>query len=162
MVLHILTSVAQWEHEAISERTAAALAAKRARGERFSGEPPIGYRYEGDRVVVNAAEMHMVAALRRYRSWGLSLRWIANRLYEDGYRNRRGGRIHFTQVARILARAPRKAYMPDPESTPPRAVRIDPAVYRCLARAAAAAGMSRAKLGRALVAHGAAGSAAGR
>ena len=106
MVLHILTSVAQWEHEAISERTAAALAAKRARGERFSGEPPIGYRYEGDRVVVNAAEMHMVAALRRYRSWGLSLRWIANRLYEDGYRNRRGGRIHFTQVARILARAP--------------------------------------------------------
>lgn len=44
--------------------------------------------------------------------------------------------------------------MPDPESTPPRAVRIDPAVYRCLARAAAAAGMSRAKLGRALVAHG--------
>lgn len=106
MVLHILTSVAQWEHEAISERTAAALAAKRARGERISGQPPVGYRHEGDRVVVDAAEMRMVAALRRYRSWGLSLRWIANRLYEEGYRNRRGGRIHFTQVARILARAP--------------------------------------------------------
>lgn len=44
--------------------------------------------------------------------------------------------------------------MSDRESTPPRAVRIDPAVYRCLGRAAEAAGMSRAKLGRALVAHG--------
>ena len=48
----------------------------------------------------------MVAALCRYRSWGLSLRWIADRLYEDGYRTRRGGRIHFTQVARVLARNP--------------------------------------------------------
>ena len=106
MVLHILTSVAQWEHEAISERTTAALAAKRARGERFSGQPPIGYRYEGGRVVVDAAEMCMVRALRRYRSWGMSLRWIAERLHQDGYRTRRGGRIHFTQIARVLARAP--------------------------------------------------------
>ena len=47
----------------------------------------------------------MVDALRRYRSWGLSLRWIADRLYEDGYRTRRGGRIHFTHIARVLARA---------------------------------------------------------
>lgn len=106
MVLHILTSVAQWEHEAISERTAAALAAKRARGERFSSQPPLGYRHEGNRVVVDAAEMRMVAALHRYRSWGLSLRRIAALLYEDGYRTRRGGRIHFTQVARVLARSP--------------------------------------------------------
>ena len=46
--------------------------------------------------------------------------------------------------------------MPDPDAAPraPRALRIDPAVYRCLGRAAAAAGMSRAKLGRALIAHG--------
>ena len=44
--------------------------------------------------------------------------------------------------------------MPDREPTPPRALRIDPALYRCLGRAAAAAGMSRAKLGRALLAHG--------
>ncbi len=35
-----LEVVAQWEHEAISERTAAALAAKRARGERISGQAP--------------------------------------------------------------------------------------------------------------------------
>ena len=106
MVLHILTSVAQWEHEAISERTAAALAAKRARGERISGQPPVGYRHEGGRVVVDAAEMRMVRALCRYRSWGLSMRRIADRLYEDGYRTRRGGRIHFTQIARVLARSP--------------------------------------------------------
>ena len=44
--------------------------------------------------------------------------------------------------------------MPDREPTPPRALRIDPALYRCLGRAAAAAGMSRAKLGRALLAYG--------
>ena len=104
MVLHILTSVAQWEHEAISERTAAAMAAKRARGERFSSQPPLGYRHEGDRIVVDPAEMRMVNAMRTYRSWGMSLRSIADQLYEDGYRTRRGGRMLHIQVARVLAR----------------------------------------------------------
>ena len=104
MVLHILTSVAQWEHEAISERTAAAMAAKRARGERFSSQPPLGYRHEGNRIVVDPAEMRMVNAMRTYRSWGMSLRSIADQLYEDGYRTRRGGRMLHIQVARVLAR----------------------------------------------------------
>ena len=81
-----------------------ALAAKRARGEGMSGQPPTGYRHEDGRVVVDPAEMRMVDALRHYRSWGL--RRIADRLYEDGYRTRRGGRVHFTQVGRVLARTP--------------------------------------------------------
>lgn len=42
MVLNILTSVAQWEREAIGERTAAALAHKRSNGSKTGGHRPFG------------------------------------------------------------------------------------------------------------------------
>ena len=47
--------------------------------------------------------------------------------------------------------------MPDPgprKPSPPRAVRLDPVLYHCLGRAAQAAGMSRARLARLLLAQG--------
>lgn len=48
--------------------------------------------------------------------------------------------------------------MPDPDPprkpSPPPAVRIDPALYHCLGRAAQAAAMSRARLARLLLAQG--------
>jgi DNA invertase Pin-like site-specific DNA recombinase len=48
LVLNVLASVAQWEREAIVERTTVALAHKRSRGERV-GSIPYGYRVGPDR-----------------------------------------------------------------------------------------------------------------
>ena len=39
LVLNVLASVAQWEREAIGERTAAAMAHKKTKGERLGGCP---------------------------------------------------------------------------------------------------------------------------
>jgi len=44
MVLNVLTSIAQWEREAIAERTRAVLEMKRANGEYTGGKIPYGYR----------------------------------------------------------------------------------------------------------------------
>ena len=50
LVLNVLVSVAQWEREAIGERTVAALAHKKTLGEHV-GAPAFGYRVEGTGLV---------------------------------------------------------------------------------------------------------------
>jgi hypothetical protein len=52
-------------------RTAAALAAKRARGERFTRRAPLGFRFEDGRLVEDASERAALARVRELRSRGL-------------------------------------------------------------------------------------------
>jgi DNA invertase Pin-like site-specific DNA recombinase len=104
MVLNILASVAQWEREAIGERTSAALQAKRARGERVGA---VRYGFElaedGRTEVPCDAEQAIIAEARRLRAAGLSLREVARELEEEGHRGRSGARIGKSQVARMVA-----------------------------------------------------------
>ena len=48
LVLNVFGSVAQWEREAIGERTAEALAHKKTKGEKTGGDVPYGYRLAED------------------------------------------------------------------------------------------------------------------
>jgi DNA invertase Pin-like site-specific DNA recombinase len=103
-VVSVLGAVAQWEREAIGERTAAALAAKAARGE-LVGAAPIGTRADdAGRLVVDELEAAAVATIRELRAAGLSIRAIVDELEARGVASR-GGRWHATTVARVLARA---------------------------------------------------------
>jgi DNA invertase Pin-like site-specific DNA recombinase len=104
LVVSVLGAVAQWEREAIGERTAAALAAKAARGE-LVGAAPIGTRADdAGRLVVDELEAAAVATIRELRAAGLSIRAIVDELEARGVASR-GGRWHATTVARVLARA---------------------------------------------------------
>jgi site-specific DNA recombinase len=104
LVVGVLGAVAQWEREAIGERTAAALAAKAARGERV-GAAPYGQRLAADGATLEADpdEARAVALVAQLRADGLSVRAIAEELQARGVPARRG-RWHPTTVARILAR----------------------------------------------------------
>jgi DNA invertase Pin-like site-specific DNA recombinase len=104
MVLNLLTTVAQWEREAIGERTAAALAHKAARGERV-GEIPYGFALAADGVhlVEHGGEQLVIAAVRELRAAGLSLRAIVAQLDKRGLVARTGKALGLTQVARICA-----------------------------------------------------------
>lgn len=104
MVLHILTSVAQWEREAIGERTAAAMAHMASRGEYTGGQVPYGYRVadDGTHLVEHAAEQEVVAAIRELRAGGLSLRAVVAELGKRGMVARSGKPLGLTQVARIV------------------------------------------------------------
>jgi site-specific DNA recombinase len=96
--------VAQWEREAIGERTAAALAHKAARGERV-GEIPYGFALAADGVhlVEHGGEQLVIAAVRELRAAGLSLRAIVAQLDKRGLVARTGKALGLTQVARICA-----------------------------------------------------------
>lgn len=111
LVLNVLTSVAQWEREAIGERTRDALAHLRASGVRLGGEP-LGWsrrsgtdddgrrrvEHEGDEL----ATIDMIVSLRRE---GLSLREICAALTANGRRTKRGGCWSPKVVRSVLLRS---------------------------------------------------------
>ena len=74
----VIDGAAQYEHGLIRSRTCAALAAKRARGERI-GSVPLGFALDADgvRLVVDKREQATIARARELRASGLSLRAVA-------------------------------------------------------------------------------------
>jgi hypothetical protein len=82
----VIDSAAQYEHGLIRARTLAALAAKRARGERV-GAVPYGFALDRDGVRLVAAEREQaaIARARELRAIGLSLRAVALRLAVEGH-----------------------------------------------------------------------------
>src|SRR5206468_111147 len=97
----LMDAFASYERALIRSRTRAALAVKRARGERLGGDVPIGYRAEGGRLVADVQEQAVLGRVREMRGRGLSIARVAAVLNAEGL-TIRGGRIHPTTLARVL------------------------------------------------------------
>lgn len=97
LVLNVLVSVAQWEREAIGERTREALAVVRRKGTRLGGEP----------LGTTPAEVETLARVAALRREGLTLAAIADRLRQEGRRTKKGGTWHPQTVANCLRLAAR-------------------------------------------------------
>ena len=95
-----------YERAVIRSRTRAALAAKRARGERI-GTVPYGYRLAADglHLEVDEVEQAIMASVRQLAGEGLSQRAIVAQLAGRGVVGRKGVPLQQTQVARLLLRA---------------------------------------------------------
>ena len=95
-----------YERAVIRSRTRAALAAKKARGERV-GTLPYGYRLAADglHLMADAAEQAVLANVRQLAGEGLSQRAIVAHLAGRGVVGRKGSPLQQTQVARMLLRA---------------------------------------------------------
>jgi DNA invertase Pin-like site-specific DNA recombinase len=127
----VIDGAAQYEHGLIRSRTCAALAAKRARGERI-GSVPLGFALNADgvRLVVDEREQATIARARELRAACLSLRAVAARLTAEGHVSRTGRRFVAQQVARMVkrsivqeglwTRAPRPTFTDDRRGRPPR------------------------------------------
>ena len=102
LVLNVLGSVAQWEREAIGERTTAALAVKRERGEKTGGHVPFGYDHVDGKLVENAYEQAVIAKAREVRALGKSLGYIADVLNDMGTKTKLGGQWTAKQVSRLV------------------------------------------------------------
>ena len=96
MILNVLMSVAQWEREAIGERTSAAMLHKRAQLEYTGGRVRYGYRVaeDGRSLEPVASEQAVIAAVGELHAAGLSLRSIAARLEARGFKSRTGRRFN--------------------------------------------------------------------
>ena len=107
LVLNVLMSVAQWEREAIGERTADAMAHKREQGEYCGGEPPYGWAVAacGVRLEAHPVEQDALRIAHELRAAGLSLRAVGARLEAAGLLPRNGRAWH-PQTVKVLLAAP--------------------------------------------------------
>lgn len=105
LVLNVLASVAQWERETVGERTAAAMAHKRACGEYTGGEAPYGFKVAEGGIMLEAhpGEQRVIVAARELRAAGLSLRKIGAALEAEGLLPRTAPRWHPETVKAALA-----------------------------------------------------------
>jgi len=113
-VVRTLASLAEMERDQIAERTSAALAQKRANGEKTGGSVPTGYAVEEKAVpgrnkmvkmlIINETEQRVVRRTHNLRAEGYSLREIVRQLDQDGFRNSKGHAYGKTQVIRFLER----------------------------------------------------------
>src|SRR3954467_4622422 len=109
-MLHLYAALAEKERRLISERTKAALAAKKQRGEVLGNPRNIAEAGQVGRAV-QAAEAKRFAAnilpiIRSIQSAGpIGMVAVAKLLNERGVRTARGGQWHVSSVANLLARA---------------------------------------------------------
>jgi site-specific DNA recombinase len=101
----LTASLAEMERGIISERTAAALAQKRLKGQKTGGDCPFGYQVTADgHLVPDIDEQRSVKRIVQLRGEGFSLRQIVRFLAEEGVRSRSGGTLAKTQIERVLNR----------------------------------------------------------
>jgi len=101
----ILDAAAQYERALIRSRTKAALAAKRAKGER-TGTVPYGFAAdENGRLSECPAEQAVIAQVRALRDAGLTFRGIVAELARVGVVGRTGRALDVRQVHNLLASA---------------------------------------------------------
>lgn len=102
----ILDGAAAYERALIRARTKAALATKKARGER-AGNVPYGYDADdAGRLVPNDHEQAARVRMRDLAACGLSVRAIAAQLAAEGLASRRSGKPYGkSQIARVLRQA---------------------------------------------------------
>jgi len=106
MVFRMLAVLAEFERDLVSERTAAALAHKRHKGERI-GDIPYGWRLADDGVTLIPLESEQatIQQIKAMRDRGLSYRAIAEELTHRGVPTKKGNsRWTHQAVASILKR----------------------------------------------------------
>ena len=101
---NMVAAFAMYERALIRSRTKAALAVKKAKGERVGGIP-YGHRLAADGVHVeeDPEEQATVARARELRADGKSLRAIGRTLIDEGRRPRNGKKWHVQVLARLTA-----------------------------------------------------------
>jgi site-specific DNA recombinase len=96
LVVNMLGVIAQWEREAIGERTSLALAHKRT-NRLVYGKTPFGYHRDGDRLVSDPTQQRALKEAQALHAAGASLRQIAAKLESLGVKPNNGGTIWYAQ-----------------------------------------------------------------
>jgi site-specific DNA recombinase len=121
LVLNVLMSVAEWEREAIGERTSAALQAKKAKKAKkaesvarkakmmmrkaINGRAPFGWQWKDGDLVPEKKEQEVIVLLKELRESGTNFSQIAAYMNEQGIPTSRNGKWQSITVKRILEKA---------------------------------------------------------
>lgn len=105
MLFRLMAVLAEFERDLISERTTAALAHKKSRGERV-GEVPFGFRVAADGVALESDEneSRIIELIQTLRSSGLSYAAIAAELDAQGVAPKKAKKWNAMTVRNVVLR----------------------------------------------------------
>ena len=107
----LMASLGELERDQVSERTKAAMAHKRAQGQRISRFIPYGYRLgkDGTTLAKQAGEQRVVKRIIQLRENGNSYNGIAAELNRSKLKSRSGGKWYANTIMDIYKREISKA-----------------------------------------------------
>jgi site-specific DNA recombinase len=88
LFLTMLAGTAEMERSLIAERTSSALKHKSSKGEKVSSIAPLGFSFEGDRVVENATEQEAIRKIKSLHAAGYGAVRIARIMNRNGIPSR--------------------------------------------------------------------------
>jgi DNA invertase Pin-like site-specific DNA recombinase len=104
----LTAALAEMERGLIGERTRAALARKREKGEFVGGKTPFGFDLqEGGKLVRNSEEQTALGRMKKWRSSGVTFQGIADKLNRAGIGPKYGGAWDRAKVFHVLDHAAR-------------------------------------------------------
>ena len=105
-VFRLMASLGEMEREVVGERTRAAMAHKRAEGQRISRHLPYGYRLadDGVQLVEDADQQQALRRMRELRAEGLGYLRVAQTLTAEGFQPSRASAWSAAACHRILNR----------------------------------------------------------
>jgi len=99
--LNVMAGFAELEHNLIAERTAAAVAHKKAHGQAYN-HTPYGFERQGALLLADGKEQHIIRLVADWSRQGWSLRRIATELDRRAVPTEHGARWHASTVRNIL------------------------------------------------------------
>ena len=106
MVFKMLSTLAEFERDVLSERTRNALGHMRRTNRRISAKIPFGYTLGADGTTLkpNADEQSAIVRILDRRANGMTLAEIARSMENEGIKTREGGRWYPATVTSVLNR----------------------------------------------------------
>lgn len=93
--------VAEMERDNINKRTSAGRSVKAARGGYSGGQPPMGYKVQDGRLIINEDEAKVVRFILARKNAGCTMLSTVDALNEAGYTTRRGKKFQISTVQSI-------------------------------------------------------------
>ena len=106
MVFKMLSTLAEFERDVLSERTRNALGHMRRTNRRISAKIPFGYTLstDGNTLLPDADEQSAISRILDRRKAGMTLSAIAVSMKKDGVKTREGGQWYPATIAAIIHR----------------------------------------------------------